>query len=177
VHAWDWPFDPTEPAFRGRRIIEEAEHETLEKHILVAYGGVPHVSSDINGRWVQDFVSGKDRKAWHGIVSATKEFIKALRVKDWTTAVNAMNREVEIRRTMTPDVLDDMGSELLMLALEAKCGARFAGAGGGGCMWAIGTAKDIDTLRPAWESALSKKEGAHLLDTRIDARGLEVSHY
>ena len=49
-----------------------------------------------------------------------------------------MNRETDVRRQMTPDVLNDIGKTLVELAKKNKCGARFTGAGGGGCIWALG---------------------------------------
>jgi D-glycero-alpha-D-manno-heptose-7-phosphate kinase len=85
-----------------------------------------------------------------------------------------MNRETSIRRTLTPDVLDNIGEKLVDSARQAGCGARFTGAGGGGCIWAIGENENIDRLRPLWEKTLSAREAACLLDGHIDSRGLVV---
>jgi D-glycero-alpha-D-manno-heptose-7-phosphate kinase len=175
VHAWDWPADPTEPPFRGRTVLKEKEYPVLERHLLVAYCGVPHVSRDINGKWVRHFVSGTDRQPWIEIVSATKAFVKALSVKDWASAVQAVNKEVEIRRKLTPEVFDEVGEALVERALEAHCAARFTGAGGGGCVWAIGASDDIVGLRPIWEEVLSGRKEAGLLDPKVDSKGLEVT--
>ena len=54
-------------------------------------------------------------------------------------SIALMNREMAIRRKMTPEVLDDdRESSLFNSAVENGCGARFTGAGGGGCIWALG---------------------------------------
>ena len=177
VHAWDWPSEPSDPPFKAREIVKEKDYATLDEHLLVAYCGVPHVSSDINGQWVQGFISGETRDAWLDIVSTSKAFVKAMSVKDWASAVSAMNNEVQIRRIMTPEVIDEMGRALIERALETNCGARFTGAGGGGCIWAIGKAKDIAKLRPAWEDVLSHRKEATMLDSQVDAKGLEVTCY
>jgi len=174
VHAWYWPSDPTDPPFRGREVLAKADYETLEKHLLVAYCGVPHKSGDINREWIHQFVTGNNRHLWAEIVTTTKTFVKALSVKDWASAVHAMNREVEIRREITPYVFDEVGESLLGSALSHNCGARFAGAGGGGCLWALGLEKDIENLRPLWEDILFRREDAVLLEAEIDPRGLEV---
>jgi len=56
--------------------------------------------------------------------------------------------------------------------VENNCGARFTGAGGGGCIWALGQIEDIDKLKGIWERVLSNREHAHLLDIEIDAKGV-----
>ncbi len=86
-----------------------------------------------------------------------------------------MNLETAIRLRMTPDVLDDMGVQLVQAAIDMNCGGRFTGAGGGGCIWAIGETGPMDTLRNTWEKILSTNPEARLLDVRIDSDGLLVT--
>ena len=83
-----------------------------------------------------------------------------------------MNREVALRRDMTPDVLDEIGEKLVQSAISENCGARFTGAGGGGCLWAIGTIQDIDRLKPIWNAILSQRKGASLLEPEIASQGV-----
>jgi D-glycero-alpha-D-manno-heptose-7-phosphate kinase len=175
VHAWYWPLDPTEPPFKGHEVLTKKDFDTLENHFLVAYCGVPHESRDINSKWIRQFVAGKDRKLWAEIVAATGEFVKAMSVKDWISAVQAINKEVDTRRRMTPEVFDEVGVALLDSARDGGCGARFTGAGGGGCIWALGASKNIEKLRPAWADILSQRETGRLLDAKVDPKGLEVS--
>ena len=81
-----------------------------------------------------------------------------------------------MRKKMTPEVLDPIGSQLVDTAVAGHCGARFTGAGGGGCIWALGEIKHIDRLKPVWEEILSSKsknEG-YLLDLKVDSQGLVV---
>ena len=54
------------------------------------------------------------------------------------------------------------------------CGARFTGAGGGGCLWAIGEETDIDKLKAQWQKILDPIDGAMVLDTAIDPKGIFV---
>ena len=175
VHAWYWPRKPADPPFKRTEVVTREAYATLEDHLLLAYCGVRHESQDINGKWIDHFLEGKARHLWSGIVSCTNEFVQAMTAKDWGAAVRAMNKEVEIRRKMTPEVFDEMGVALLDEALAHGCGARFAGSGGGGCMWALGDADDIRKLRPAWTDILSQREGARVLEARVDPKGLEVS--
>ena len=85
-----------------------------------------------------------------------------------------MNKETAIRRKMTPDVLDGVGRMLIISAVKNNCGARFTGAGGGGCIWAIGEADDIEKLKKKWESTLLKRKGAGLIQVKPDYRGVSV---
>jgi len=59
-------------------------------------------------------------------------------------------------------------------AAEIKCGARFTGAGGGGCIWALGDAGDIEKLKEKWKEVLACREGAGLLNAVIDGVGVSV---
>jgi D-glycero-alpha-D-manno-heptose-7-phosphate kinase len=175
VHAWYWPQQPTDPRFRGVEVLTKEDYQDLEAALLLSYCGVPHVSHDINKKWVDQFVKGEVRPLWTEIVSCTKAFIEAVKVKDWHAAAGPMNREVEIRRDLTPDVLDEVGAALVEKAADHGCGARFTGAGGGGCIWAMGDKDKIAVLRPAWHDILSARKGAGLLQARVDPEGLAVS--
>jgi D-glycero-alpha-D-manno-heptose-7-phosphate kinase len=175
VHAWYWPREQEDPRFRGSEILRSKDYQDLEAALLLAYCGVPHVSHDINKRWINQFVGGETRPLWAEIVSSTQAFVEAVKGKDWNNAAAAMNKEVEIRRKMTPDVFDEVGSALVEGALSVGCGARFTGAGGGGCLWAIGEEENIRALRPVWMEILSAREDARLLDARVDFKGLEVA--
>ena len=175
VHAWYWPSEPTEPPFKKFEVLTRKDHSAVAKRLLVAYCGVSHQSRDTNSQWVQQFISGRERASWIDIVNTTKAFVKAVRVKDWASAVHAMNEEVKIRRTMTPKVVDELGEALLDGALAHGCGARFTGAGGGGCLWALGDVADIEKVRSTWADLLSQREDARLLRAEVDPKGLEVT--
>ena len=174
VNAWYWRSDIEGPLFRKRVIVKKTFHKDLEQHIVLAYCGIPHESKNINRKWVKQFLSGKSYELWAEIVVCTQKFIDALTKKNFREASAAMNAEMDIRRKMTPDVLDSIGEKLVGSAVENNCGARFTGAGGGGCIWAIGEIEDICRLRGIWEEILSRRRGACLLDVKIDSQGLMV---
>ena len=146
----------------------------LKTIFIVAYCGVPHVSADVNGRWVKQFLAGKYRPEWGEIVACTKNFIDSLREHNYKGASELMNQETLIRMKMTPDVLDDMGKKLAEAATRNQCGARFTGAGGGGCVWAIGEKDDIEQLKSIWQDILREREDACLLEPQINSTGLMV---
>ncbi|MEJ5359767.1 MAG: galactokinase [Desulfobacterales bacterium] len=172
VNAWEWrAADPAAP-YRRRRLLAGAGAKRLEKSLLLAYLGVPHDSADVNGRWIRDFLAGRRRAAWQEIAALSRDFAAALSRGDLPRAAEAMARETAIRRRMTPEVVDGLGARLLDAAGRRACGARFTGAGAGGCLWALGPPEAIAGLAGEWAELLSRRPGAGLLPTRIARRGL-----
>ena len=104
----------------------------------------------------------------------TKKFVDALGRKNYIEAAAAMNEEVSIRSQMTPGVFDTMGRHLVTSAVNNNCGARFTGAGGGGCIWALGETDHINRLKPVWQELLAEKKEAGLLEVGIDVDGLKT---
>ncbi len=172
VNLWQWHGRVKEAVFEKNTVIKKSVIKNLEKHILVAYCGKPHDSKDINSQWVKQFLSGKNRHLWSEIIELTGKFADALSSGNHKDAGNCMNMETDIRLKMTPRVLDDTGKELSKAAKNTGCGARFTGAGGGGCVWALGDTGDIDRLKDVWEKILAKKENGRLLNVHIDSDGL-----
>ncbi|BBO93340.1 galactokinase [Desulfosarcina ovata] len=172
VNRWEWPAEPDRPPFARHPLLTEAVLPRLDGHLLVAYLGVTHVSKDVNSTWVRQFIQGQSRENWTAIVHLTRDFADALARFDMPAAAAAMNRETAIRRAMTPQVLESMGQRLAEAAMAAGCGARFTGAGGGGCLWAIGEKEAILTLKPKWAVLLAERPTAGLLDCRVDVRGV-----
>jgi D-glycero-alpha-D-manno-heptose-7-phosphate kinase len=174
ANAWIWPVNTESPQFKKKMILPKRWHKDLEEHLLLAYCGKPHESKDINSRWVHQFLAGKFRDSWAEIVACTRQFVSHLADRNYMKAAELMNRETAIRRKMTPDVLDEIGVQLIKAAVAHNCGARFTGAGGGGCIWALGDVKHIDSLRPIWEEILLSENEGNLLDVKIDSQGLAV---
>jgi D-glycero-alpha-D-manno-heptose-7-phosphate kinase len=172
IHLWYW-LDCTQwPGFRRRRLVQKKDRERLERQLLVAYGGLPHESQDINGQWVQQFLTGEHRKIWAEVIHCTRNFAEALFSGKIRQAAEYMNREAQLRRRMTPAVVNDVGGRLIEAAIAKNCGARFTGAGGGGCIWALGLEDDIAALRETWTDVLADQPQAGLLNARLDFQGL-----
>ena len=172
VNAWQWTGQPKKVSYARKTVVPKKAHKQLERSLLLAYCGEPHESVDINGQWVHQFLTGKFRSHWMKIIRMTHAFVEYLKKGDYLKAGEAMNHETDLRCEMTPNVLDDIGRKLTQAAREKTCGARFTGAGGGGCIWALGTPADIEKLRPAWQSILAGKPQARLLDATIDPDGV-----
>jgi D-glycero-alpha-D-manno-heptose-7-phosphate kinase len=174
IHAWYWAQESGARTFQKVAIVEPRRFTEIESRFLVAYCGVPHVSKDVNGQWIRQFIAGKHRQKWEEICTITQRFIDAMIDLNYKEAACCMNREVTLRREMTPEVFDEMGEQLQASAVENACGARFTGAGGGGCVWALGAMEDIDRLRGIWENILRQRKDARILDWCVDGRGVTV---
>ncbi len=176
INTWYWTPDIEGEIYKRRKMPGTSKKSTFRDHILIAYCGIPHESKDINSRWVKQFISGMHRSHWKEIILCTQSFVDALIKDNYKEASWWMNRETDIRCRMTPDVLDGMGKKLVKAAVESGCGARFTGAGGGGCIWAIGDSENIEQLKVIWENLLSERPAAYLIDQEIDMDGLWCSH-
>ncbi len=175
VNQWTWVMGDNAPQFRQTPLLtSDADIEQMNDCMLVAYCGNPHESKNINGQWVQQFVSGQRRESFFQIAGITRLFSRAVCDKDWKRAAVLMNQETELRLDMTPDVLDNMGQKLFSAAKSFNCGARFTGAGGGGCVWAVGLPEHILDMKKKWINLTRTHESAGLLDTRIDCEGILV---
>jgi D-glycero-alpha-D-manno-heptose-7-phosphate kinase len=174
VNCWYWHPEIRHGGFEKRAVIKKTALHKLENHLVVAYCGIPHESKQINAAWIQQFIQGRNRDLWVDIVSSTKKFVDALKSSNYKEAARWVNNEAALRRRITPEVFDEMGVQLSAAGRKTDCGVRFAGAGGGGCVWAIGEAKDIDRLRILWEDLLEKRDDACMLNTGIDPDGLRL---
>jgi D-glycero-alpha-D-manno-heptose-7-phosphate kinase len=172
VNAWYWKADPGGRMFERKAIVAKGDVQDFSRHLLVAYCGVPHASKDVNGTWVRDFLAGRCREEWRRIAELSRRFIEALAGGQIEKAQEAMNQETEIRIRMTPEVLDDIGHQLVDCARSAHCGARFTGAGGGGCVWALGEPSRIQTMASEWRDILSRRSNGMVLETSIEVNGI-----
>jgi D-glycero-alpha-D-manno-heptose-7-phosphate kinase len=172
VNAWYWTADSHASTYI-QKAFSKQQIDEFSRRIIVAYCGLPHSSIDINGRWIRGFIRGTDRVLWTRIISLSRRFVQALEQGDYAGAQESMNQETQLRLELTPQVLDDMGQKLVTAAHDHGCGARFTGAGGGGCVWALGLDESqIQSLRTVWQSILNQGENARLLDTHVDLDGV-----
>ncbi|HMA67351.1 MAG TPA: galactokinase [Desulfosalsimonadaceae bacterium] len=173
VHAWHWKGPDCDCGVQKEALCRQESHSSLDKSFLLAYCGVPHESKNINGRWIRQFLSGRHYRQWMEILECTQGFAGALRISDFEAAAGWMNRETDIRCELTPDVLDDTGRMLVSAARDTGCGARFCGAGGGGCVWAVGNSAAIGAVKRKWQRITEERAGSRLIAAGIDWQGLQ----
>ncbi len=171
VHLWRWhPGHRTKPLERTS-LLDRKRQKEMSKRLLVAYSGKAHVSAATNRNWIRDFHSAQTREGWLQVNEIVHRMALAVKKQDWQGAAGLLQEEMSIRREITPEALIPVTSKLIDQAEALGCGARFAGAGAGGALWALGQLEDIRKLRKIWEDTLYPVKDAMILDCQIDPLG------
>jgi D-glycero-alpha-D-manno-heptose-7-phosphate kinase len=171
VNLWRWRHGRSGRPFLQERLLDAKGRRALSERLLVAHSGLVHDSGRINRRWVEAFMAGGAREAWVEANRAVHELACAVRSLDWNGAAECLRRETSIRQRLTPEAFIPVTKALIEAAEEEECGARFAGAGGGGAVWALGPRTGIRELRKRWEGILSSIPGGHILKCAPDGAG------
>ncbi|MBW1668382.1 MAG: galactokinase [Deltaproteobacteria bacterium] len=173
VNLWIWHYGNPGSPYTKETLLDIRGQKEMSKHFLLAYTGKSHVSLRTNRSWVTDFLSGRTRRGWLEANELVTGFAHAVHEKNWKQAADLLKAEMAVRRKITPDALSPIADRLIGLAEHIGCGARFSGAGAGGCVWAIGPEGRIKNLRIVWDDLLKSVPGASILDSEIEPRGLE----
>ncbi|MGE5838521.1 MAG: galactokinase, partial [Deltaproteobacteria bacterium] len=112
------------------------------------------------------------RAGWVEANGIVRRMAQALAGRKWGRAAGYLREEMAVRRDITPDALIPLTDKLIRQAEQAGCGARFAGAGAGGSVWALGEKNRIQELRAIWNSTLAPIHGAGVLECVVDPRGV-----
>ncbi len=172
VNLWIWNYGKRGCPLKRRSLLNKKGEKELSDRVIVAYSGESHASARVNLNWVRGFVGGERRTQWIQLNDIVKGLAKAIEHRDWKTAATLLREEMGVRREITPEALIPITQRLIDLAEDAGCGARFAGAGAGGCVWAIGEPDRIVRLRRNWERELAPIKGAGVLGCAVDHYGV-----
>jgi D-glycero-alpha-D-manno-heptose-7-phosphate kinase len=174
VHAWHWSYSREGRVFEKETIVERKGYEDMSRRMLVAYSGRRHSSTGINRRWMRGFLSGEKRSGWIEANRMVNRFASHIREGRWEEAAGALRGEVALRREITPEAFTTVIDRLITESEGMGCSARFAGAGGGGSVWAIGEIDAIERLRGVWKGILKSTRNGRILDCRIDPDGVRA---
>ncbi len=172
VNRWTWRYGERGSPFKREPLLDMNGKRELSRRILVAFSGKSHASLRINRTWINDFLSGETRSGWVKVNEVVDSLAAAIKTKEWDKAARLLREELAIRRDITPDALIPLTEELVDRAENLGCGARFAGAGGGGTVWALGKLDRIRKLRKIWEGILAPIKGGKILECEIDPMGM-----
>jgi len=172
VNRWIWRYGNRVAPFQRETLLGPQGRRELSKRILVAYSGKSHVSMGINRSWINDFLTGRTRAGWIKVNEIVKGLAAAIKEEDWKRAALLLRNEMAVRKEITPDALIPITEELVGQAESTGCGARFAGAGAGGSVWALGKIDRIGQLRKIWGNTLAPIRGAGILDCAVDPTGV-----
>jgi len=172
VHLWNWHYGRRGSLFARTPLADRKELREFSDRMVVAFSGKSHVSARINRNWIAEFLSGKTRSGWIKANEIVRSLADGLKAKDWNGCARLLREEMAVRREITPDALIPITERLIGTAETAGCGARFAGAGCGGTVWALGEKDRIQRLREKWAAHLKPIRGARVLECAIDPVGV-----
>jgi len=171
VNRWTWSYGHRS-ILKREPLLDRDGVRDISNRIIVAYSGKSHVSLRINRSYIDNYLTGRTRPGWIKANDIVKGLAEAIKERDWKGAVRLLRDEMAIRREITPDALIPITERLIDQAEKTGCGARFAGAGAGGSVWALGEPDQIRRLQDTWKTTLSPVRGAAVLDCTIDPRGV-----
>jgi len=173
VNRWIWNYSRTGKPFEREAILDKNGQKEISKNILVAYSGSRHISARINRLWIEQFLNGKTRSGWIEVNRIVDRFASNLKERKWKDAAEDLCNEVAIRKEITPEAFSPVIDTLIKESEKVGCGARFAGAGGGGTVWALGEIDDIQELRKRWTDILKGTRRGRILECAVDPIGAE----
>jgi len=172
VHQWKWRYGHRTASFEKIFLLDRTGQRELSKRLLVAYSGKSHVSSRTNRNWIKDFLSGRTRAGWSKANEIVHHLAHAVKEQNWKQAADLLQEEMALRKKLTPETLIPVTAKLVRQAERVGCGARFAGAGAGGSLWALGETEDIKRLRKIWANTVAPIRGARILECTVDPAGV-----
>ena len=85
------------------------------------------------------------------------------------------NEETQIRCSIVPTRITNVGEKLQAICKEMNIGFATAGSGNGGCVWALAQTPDqIANLSEQWTQMLKNVPTAQILPVEVDPTGLKV---
>jgi D-glycero-alpha-D-manno-heptose-7-phosphate kinase len=172
VHQWTWRFGNHRRPFERHRLLNAEGERAFSQRMIVAFSGTAHSSSQVNRKWVQDFLNGRTTKGWIEANRIIRDLGQAIEAQEWWEAASLLRREMQVRRKLTPEALIPITGALIKKAEALGCGARFAGAGAGGCVWALGRNENIEDLRAEWSRALARVQGGSVMNCQVAPVGV-----
>jgi D-glycero-alpha-D-manno-heptose-7-phosphate kinase len=172
VNKWTWGYSRKGRPYERESLLNEEGQRELSKRMLVVHSGGTHVSARINRSWIQEFLEGKTRSRWIEVNGIVNRLARHLKEREWEGGAKALRDEVAIRKEITPQALTSIIGRLIQEAEGTGCGARFAGAGGGGAVWALGEIDAIHRLRQRWAHILEGTGEGRIMECAIDPVGV-----
>jgi D-glycero-alpha-D-manno-heptose-7-phosphate kinase len=172
VNKWVWNYSREGRPFERESILDANGQKEISKRLLVAYSGRGHLSARINRLWIEHFLGGKTRSGWIELNRIVNRLALHIKEGKWQEGAKDLRNEVTIRKEITPEAFTSITSRLIQEAERVGCGARFAGAGGGGSVWALGEIDDIQQLREIWAHILKGTKTGRVLECAVDPTGV-----
>lgn len=174
VNLWTWRYSNLQNPFIREQLIKSEEVESLSSNILIGFTGITHNSTNLLRLYLESFMDPRNRDKWLEIKNVVDGFALAVKSKNWVEAAKSLNAENLLRQKLTPEMIPNSAQNLIEMARKYNCGSRFAGAGGGGCIWAIGDSDGILELSKRWSKLLLIQNG-YIIPCKVTSLGVTCS--
>lgn len=144
----------------------------IQEHLVLAYTGQSHLSTDTNWKVFQRAFSGDRsvRTALHEIGQAALGVYRGLKKKNVKALADAMNEEWHWRRKLDSRIETPLMKKMIRRArVRGAMAAKACGAGGGGSLVFIVPPSRFESVK-----AVLRESGATLLDFKVARRGVVV---
>jgi len=172
VNKWVWNYSREGRPFERESILDENGQREISKRILVAYSGRRHLSARINRLWIEQFLGGNTRSGWIEVNGIVNRFALHIKNGKWKEGAEELRNEVAIRKEITPEAFTPIITRLIQESEGIGCGARFAGAVGGGTGRGLGEIDGIQHLREIWAHILKGTKKGRILECTVDPAGV-----
>jgi D-glycero-alpha-D-manno-heptose-7-phosphate kinase len=155
-----------------RRTVLPVDARELERRLVLAYTGATRNSGINNWEVTKRHIDGdaEVQRRFGRIRDIAGAMREALERADWAEVGRQIAEEWENRKGLAPGVTTPDIDGILSAARSAGAlGGKVCGAGGGGCLFALGDPDRVPAIRDAIRGA-----GGRLLDFTIESEGLRV---
>ena len=156
-----------------RRVALDVDIAALQSRLVLCYTGEPRNSGTNNWEITKRHIDRDTHvfDCFERIRDTAVAMRQALAASEWDEVARQLAIEWTNRKRLAPGVSTPAIDDLIAGALAAGAqAAKVCGAGGGGCLVAMGPPERTPAIRAALATG-----GARLLDFRIEADGLRVN--
>ena len=176
AHIWNWGTHMSGqwPVFKKKPVLPAGGPEELSRSILVCFTGKAHSPNTAGSRFQS--LPQKDIPKWSAVSEHARHFGLALRQSNWVRAAWHLNEECKLREELSPGCLSPRARKLISKARQLGAGARYAGHGSGGTVWACGDSDAVAATKRCWRRMCGQWKGAWVKQPEIAGKGLVISY-
>lgn len=175
AHIWNWGTHMRGqwPVFKKKPVMPAGGPEELSRKILVCFTGQAHSPNTAGSRFQS--LPLKDIPKWSAVSEHARHFGLALRQSNWVQAAWHLNEECKLREELSPGCLSSRARTLICKARQVGVGARYAGYGSGGTVWACGDKDAVAATKRCWRRMCGQWKGAWVKQPDVAGTGLVIS--
>jgi len=170
VNVWKWSYNHHQKIYKQVSIRQSKIN--FEKNSMLVYSGCPHYLTQKGSKIIFSFFNKKEGINFVEKVNQnTKNFLSSLSLNKLDEAADCLNNEEVLRYNFLKYKVPLSSIKVINIARKNKCGVKFVGGGGGGCLWILGNEKNLEKIK----SEISRIKKITVLPFSIDYQGVLVN--